>query len=78
MDQDIDSFVKEIHYSNNSRPHNINILIPFNMPQSFKSVIFELKDIQICRALPNVLVLQAINLAQLNVFISQERNDCKY
>ena len=48
------------------------------MPQSFKSVIFELKDIQMCRALPNVLVLQAINLAQLNVFISQERNDCKY
>ena len=66
-DQEIDSFLKEMYSSNSARPLNGKILIPLNVPQSFRSVLLELKDRKMCRALPNRLVLQAINIAQINV-----------
>ena len=73
-DQYIESFVKEVHSSNSARPTNGKILIPLNVPQSFKSVLFELKDRQMCESLPNVLVLQSINVSQLSI-LRKERNE---
>ena len=67
MDQDIDTFVKEIHSYNSARPPNGKILIPLNVPQSLKLVLFELRNKKRCGALPNGLVLQAINVSQLNI-----------
>ena len=56
-DQEVDSFVKKINSYNSARPPNGKILIPFNIPQSSKSVIFELKDREMCGALPNGLII---------------------
>ena len=56
--KDIDSFVKDIHSSNSARQPNGRSLIPSNISQSFKLVIFELKERHICGALHNVLVMQ--------------------
>ena len=67
MGQDIYSFFMEIHSSNSARPPNANILIPPNVSQSFKSFLLDFKYRQICGALPNELVLQAIDILQPNV-----------
>ena len=66
-DQEIDLFVKEIHSYNSARPLNRKILILLNVPQYFKSLLFELKYRKMCGELTNELVLQEINIAHLNV-----------
>ena len=66
IDKAIDFFVKEIHYYYSARPLYGNILIPLNVPQYFKPVLFKIKYRQLCVALHNGLVLQAINIVELN------------
>ena len=72
-DQEIYSFVKEINSSNSARPLNRKMLIPLNLPQSFKSVICRLKDRKMCGVIPNGLVLQEINIPQLNVMRKERK-----
>ena len=43
-DNEIDTFVKEVHSSNSLRSANARILISSNIVMGFKIILFELKD----------------------------------
>ena len=75
-DEEINEFVKNTHSSNSGRANNARILIPPNVPISFKAILFELNDRQICDALPGQAVLGAIGNAQLNI-TRRRRADAK-
>ena len=76
-DQDIDLFVKKIHSSKSARPPNGKILIPLKVPLSFKLVLLQLKDWQICVELPNGLVIQESNIMQLNIMCKSRKESPK-
>ena len=58
-DDEIDAFVKVVHGGNSARASNAKLLISSNVVLGLKSVLFELKDREICEALPNATMLRA-------------------
>ena len=66
-DNDIDSFVKDTHSSNSGRAAAAKVLIPAKVSIALKAVLFELKDRELCAALPDLPTLQAIDNAQLTI-----------
>ena len=66
-DSEIDEFVKSTHNSNSGRANNARILISSNVPTALKALSFELRDRNICDALPGAAILGALNNAQLNL-----------
>ena len=66
-DSEIDTFVKEVHSSNSARNANLRILISSNVVMGLKSVLFELKDRQLCNALPDVTTLNNLDAGQVNI-----------
>ena len=69
-DVDIDNFVKMAHASNAGRPAAAKVLIPSNVVVALKAILFELKDRDLCAALPDQQVLQGITLEQLKAMRS--------
>ena len=59
-DKDIDNFVKTTHAA-------AKVFIPSNVVVVLKAILFELKDRDLCVALPNQQVLHGITLDQLRV-----------
>ena len=47
-DNEIDTFVKEVHSSNRARGANARILVSSNIVKGLKSILLELKDRQLC------------------------------
>ena len=72
-EEDIDEFVKTTHSSNSARANNVRILIPTPAIISLKAVLFELKDRQLCNALPDQATLQGMNGVTLRVLRSQRQ-----
>ena len=72
-DDEIDAFVKEVHASNSARASNAKLLIGSSVILGLKSVLFELKDRQACGALPNALVLNALDTAQISIMRKSRR-----
>ena len=60
-DDDIDTFSKEAHSSNSARTATQRIMISSTVTQGLKSIVFELKDRELCDALPDYTMLQNIN-----------------
>ena len=58
-DEEIDTFVSTTHSANSGR-----VII------GLKSILFELKDRAMCRALPNLATLNAITIIQVNALRS--------
>ena len=69
-EKEIDNFVKSTHSSNSARANNARILIPTTATLALKAVLFELKDRQLCDALPTATMLAALDAEQ----VSQLRN----
>ena len=65
-DNEIDSFVKNIHSSNSARNAVARILIPPSTVIALKAIRFELQDRQRCGALPNEITLRALDTVQMN------------
>ena len=65
-DDEIDAFVKEVHSGNSARASNAKILIASNVVLGLKSILFELKDRDICDTLPNATILRALDVSQLS------------
>ena len=65
-DNEIDTFVSTTHSANSGRANNAKILIEPNVIIGLKSILFELKDRQMCRALSNLATLNAIDVNQIN------------
>ena len=63
-DNKIDVFVTATHTSNSAWPLNGKILIPNKDSQALKSLLFDLKDRDLCGSLPDPPTLQGIYLAQ--------------
>lgn len=66
-DEDLDNFVKETHSSNSARPANGKILIPASAVIALKSINFEIKDRIRCGAIPTIVMLNALNAAQIAI-----------
>ena len=64
-DGDIDTFVKDIHSANNSRASAQRILISNNVTQGLSAMLFELKDRELCNALPYEVAICGINADQI-------------
>ena len=64
-EDELDSFITGIHSSNSGRTAAQKITIPPHVHIGLKSILFELKDCQICGSLSNLVVLNAIDNAQL-------------
>ena len=64
-EKEFDNFVKNTHASNSATANNAKILILSVAINSVKAVLFELKDCERCNALPNQIMLNAINAAQI-------------
>ena len=75
-ESDIDSFVKDTHSSNVGRAAAAKVIIPAKVTIALKAVLFELKDRELCAALPDLPTLQSINNAQLTV-MKTNRNKSK-
>ena len=71
-DTDIDAFVKSTHAANTARAVNIRLLISPNSVLNIKAVLFELQDRLMCDALPTVLILQALDAAQISAMKAQK------
>ena len=65
-DDEITAFVTTTHNSNSARANNAKILIPVHFAISLQALLFELKDRDLCNALPTAPVIQAITTADLN------------
>ena len=65
-DDEIDAFVKEVHNDSSARASNAKLLIGSNSMLGLKSVLFELKDRDVCGALPNATVLNALDAGQVS------------
>ena len=65
-DDEIDAFVKEVHSGNSARASNAKILISSSVVLGLKSILFELKDRDMCDALPNATVLRGLDANQLS------------
>lgn len=66
-EKELDSFMKNTHASNSACANNQQILIPTGAVMALKAVLFELKDRDLCNALPNQAMLQALNAAQISI-----------
>ena len=66
-DNEIYTFVKELHSSKSTRSANARILISSNVVMGLKSILFELKDRQRCNAIPDATILTAIDSGQVNI-----------
>ena len=64
-EKEIDDFVKTVHSSNNARPANAKILIKASVVTGLKSLLYELKDRELCGTLPDHAILAAIDANQL-------------
>ena len=65
-DDEIDAFVKEVHAGNSARASNAKLLISSNVILGLKSVLFELKDREMCEALPGAEMLRALDVGQIS------------
>ena len=65
-DNEIDAFVKEVHRSNSARASNSRLLITSNVVLDLKSILFELKDMDACNALPSATILWGLDPNQLS------------
>lgn len=72
-DSDIDTFVKETHSSNSARTANQRVLIPAATITSLKCILFELRDRDMCIALPNLTILQHLDQNQLTIMKNNRR-----
>ena len=68
-DKEIDTFVKNTHDLNSTRANNAKILIPTQAVMALKAILFELKDRDMCDALPTAAVLGALNANQIQIQI---------
>ena len=75
-DDDIDTFVKDTHSANSARSAAQRVQIGTLVSQGLKSVLFELKDREICDSLPDANILERINADQLKV-TRKNRADAK-
>ena len=75
-EEDIDNFVKMTHAANSGRPAAAKVLIPSNVVVALKAILFELKDRELCAALPDQQMLQGITVDQLRSMRSN-RNRAK-
>ena len=75
-DEEIDTFVSTTHSANSGRANNAKILISPTVIIGLKSILFELKDRAMCRALPNIATLNAITIDQVNA-LRQDRAAAK-
>eukprot|EP00957_Ditylum_brightwellii_P168478 12824413-Ditylum_brightwellii.AAC.2 len=73
-DEDIDTFFKETHLAKNARAAAQRMQIETNILQGLKSVLFELRDRELCDALPDAAMLQDIDAAQLRVMRKNRAN----
>ena len=64
-DDEIASFVTTIHSSNSARGNNAKILISPNVTLSLQALLFELKDRELCNALPTMQEINAITTNDL-------------
>ena len=64
-DDEIAAFVSTTHSSNSARGNTQKILIPSNVSISLQAMLFELKDRELCQALPDQATLQAITPVHL-------------
>ena len=60
-DEDIDYLMKETHGVNSARTANLEILIPQSAISGLASVLFGVKNREICNNLPTLAILQNIN-----------------
>ena len=72
-DDEIDAFVEEVHASNTARASNAKLLISSNLILGRKSVLFELKDRDICGALPSIIVPNNLDTAQISAMRNVRR-----
>ena len=70
-EEEIDTFVKSVHSSNSARPGNAKILISASVVIGLKSVLYELKDRELCDALPDQAILASIDGNQLSIMRHQ-------
>ena len=69
--------MKTTHNSNSGRAANARILIHPNVSTSLKEV-FEVKDRDICNALPDAATLGALNIVQINVMRRHRLDDIEH
>ena len=65
-DDEIDAFVKEVHSGNSARVSSAKILIGSSVVLGLKSILFELKDKDMCDTLPNATTRRGLDLNQLS------------
>ena len=70
-EKEIDDFVKTVHASNSARPANAKMVIKASVITGLKSLLYELKDRELCGALPDHVTLSAIDAAQLALLRNQ-------
>lgn len=70
-EKEIDDFVKTVHASNSARPANAKIVIKASVITGLKSLLYELKDRELCGALPDHATLAAIDADQLTLLRNQ-------
>ena len=75
-DSEIDDFVKATHSSNSDRAAAARILISPIVTIALKSILFELKDRDICNALPDAAVLRTLHMAEINA-MQRQNSDAK-
>ena len=68
---ELDDFVKTVHASNSARSANAKIIIKSSFITGLNSLLFELKDRELCVALPDHATLAAINTGQLALLRNQ-------
>ena len=64
-DDEIDAFVKEVHASNSARVSNAKLLIGSNVTLGLRSILFELKDRDVCGVLPSAMMLSNLDATQI-------------
>ena len=72
-DDEIASFVATIHASNSARANNAKVLISPQVTVSLQALLFELKDRELCGALPTLAEINMITIADL-AFLRKSRN----
>ena len=66
-EEEIDNFVKNTHSSNSARAATQRILIPSAAIVTLKALRFELIDRENCGVLPDLVALQGMNAANINL-----------
>ena len=73
----IESSVKETHEANSEMPAIAEIIIPHNTILGFKSVLFDLKNREICNGIPTLVSLHNIDVIQPRLMRKSRRSACK-